>query len=682
MDNTNIMGMDVPAFDLPDDVVFTGINGGKFYIKAAKPKIGGQSLLYNATDEKTGKACIAKIYSSDDNLTRNRMALTEFMTKNVDYKRSHIMPLLDYGRIEVRSIDNTRNENYIDILPVCVSIEKKLDFVTLRDKVIPGINKALHTAHNENWVHRDIKPENLFWLDGTLVVGDFGIARRLMQEYPYTHTRRRDGTHGYMAPEVMQGAYGIESDYYSMGLTIGTLFNGEHLFPLLYSGGDQAGIFIQLDKHKNIPVNENKNGAEHIKRLIYWLTRTSLSERIGYDEVCKWVDNTDFLKPLPSLDKVWRNSFNFNGKLCNNQIELTYAMASNWDAAIRYLYTGTIAAFFDREDQTLAMYARNIVEGFNSNGKIDSDSIMTKTNHDLGLSRFLHWLNNGGPLYWRGSTYKSTVEIAEIIHNGLPKVYTDISQMLQSKILSWKVKNDIKSVDSDKLTVVEEIDEMLKYPKLGYFYTMYRLIEDDALKTYDGLKTIDQIFSEMMKSANHFYIECKKIIDGDDRRLAFIAQCKGNAHKHILQLKESLLNNDTKFLDKVADILRSFEMLCDNPEKVRKFNYLYGPQSYLSWIRNNIDLYKFHGPDVNKLRDEIIAHQIGDYLPLAQQFEVNLSLTALIKEFKVKFQNNLQLAYLGLTENKGITSDSIDGYFHESFYGETVPVGFIRYINS
>jgi serine/threonine protein kinase len=37
--------------------------------------------------------------------------------------------------------------------------------------------------HEHNIVHRDIKPENIFIDNGVAKIGDFGLARKLDEEY-------------------------------------------------------------------------------------------------------------------------------------------------------------------------------------------------------------------------------------------------------------------------------------------------------------------------------------------------------------------------------------------------------------------------------------------------------------------------------------------------------------------
>ena len=65
--------------------------------------------------------------------------------------------------------------------------------------MITPLLKVLQTLHHMGIIHRDIKPENiLFEADGSLRLGDFGLAINASRERPIS----RVGTLDYMAPEV------------------------------------------------------------------------------------------------------------------------------------------------------------------------------------------------------------------------------------------------------------------------------------------------------------------------------------------------------------------------------------------------------------------------------------------------------------------------------------------------
>lgn len=79
---------------------------------------------------------------------------------------------------------------------------------------------ALDHAHQADILHRDVKPENVFVrLDGSIVLGDFGIAAVL--DTAATRSGVLAATIPYSPPEVLNGARAnVASDLYSVGATL------------------------------------------------------------------------------------------------------------------------------------------------------------------------------------------------------------------------------------------------------------------------------------------------------------------------------------------------------------------------------------------------------------------------------------------------------------------------------
>jgi serine/threonine protein kinase len=89
------------------------------------------------------------------------------------------------------------------------------------------IAAALQHAHNHGLVHRDLKPSNLFFADGRIVLGDFGIARDT-RDADSSDLGKAVGTYAYMSPEQIcaDGDITGKSDLYSLGCVAYQMLTG------------------------------------------------------------------------------------------------------------------------------------------------------------------------------------------------------------------------------------------------------------------------------------------------------------------------------------------------------------------------------------------------------------------------------------------------------------------------
>ncbi len=103
----------------------------------------------------------------------------------------------------------------------------RLDEVEALQFMIPVL-EALAAAHRAGLVHRDVKPENVLVADdGTVKVGDFGLARAV-DASPLTATAGLLlGTVAYLAPEqVARGVADARADVYACGVMLFELLTG------------------------------------------------------------------------------------------------------------------------------------------------------------------------------------------------------------------------------------------------------------------------------------------------------------------------------------------------------------------------------------------------------------------------------------------------------------------------
>ena len=143
--------------------------------------------------------------------------------------------------IVVEYIDGQNLLNFLRKGPPLPTPLAKQTFITLF--------KIICSAHNHGIVHRDIKLENfMVKRDGTLVVIDFGFAAPVQgfDNYGYLDDGRI-GTHGYMAPEILQRKpyHGCPADIFAMGVILFELIFRFHPFKAASSYDKNYGLIAK-----------------------------------------------------------------------------------------------------------------------------------------------------------------------------------------------------------------------------------------------------------------------------------------------------------------------------------------------------------------------------------------------------------------------------------------------------
>lgn len=334
----------------------------------------GEAIVYLCEDANNSPRVI-KCYRQG--LRPHEPVLRKLMNMNSPF----IVKVLDTGELDgcVYEVQPYYPQgNLLDAMPVSLSF--------VRTVLLPAVNQGLKELHAREIVHRDIKPTNLFLADNRdyTVIGDFGISSQLLHEQTvrYTSTSR---TIGYAAPESAHGFVSVESDYYSLGITILHLATGVDPFANM---SELEILMTTLTGQLPIP----RDLDEDLANLIEGLTRKDRLQRWGSDEVQDWIDGVAIPRQprLTKLNLRLPFPYTFGGEEIDTLDVLALKMARNWEDGQKQLYRGILASFLKPIRPDIASVA------------IDFEAIENK---DVGLFELIYSLDPNAPLCWKGRVF-------------------------------------------------------------------------------------------------------------------------------------------------------------------------------------------------------------------------------------------------------------------------------------
>lgn len=264
---------------------------------------------------RVGHGGMAEVYEGVDIINKKSVAIKfireDVMSNPVNLKRfeneaSIVAQLNDPNIVKIYNHGIVEGRPYIAYEFINgQSLKEALDFRTrfsLQESVdiMLQLTSALKCAHDHFIIHRDIKPDNIFIMaDGTIKLGDFGIAQVDTIRSNLTSTNEVVGSVHYMAPEIAQGKPATtKSDIYAAGVTFYELLSG-HL-PFEKSNPVDVAVSQVKDKFPSIK-KYVVNCPKEIERIIDKATRKNPKDR--YNDVMEMHDDLLKIKQNPSLLK-------------------------------------------------------------------------------------------------------------------------------------------------------------------------------------------------------------------------------------------------------------------------------------------------------------------------------------------------------------------------------------------
>ncbi|MBR0295689.1 MAG: serine/threonine protein kinase [Bacilli bacterium] len=260
---------------------------------------GGMAEVYEATDVINKRIVAIKFIRED--VMQNPINLRRFENEAMiaaSLNHPNIIKVYNHGVYDGRPYianEYIKGQTLKDVLDFrgSLSIEEALS-------VMIQLSNTLSYAHQHNIIHRDVKPQNMYLLaDGTLKLGDFGIAQADGFNDNLTSTGDIVGSVYYLAPEISKGGVATaQSDIYSAGVTFFELITGH--VPFMKDNAVNIAVAHIKEKFPS-PKKYLPSCPKEIERIIFKCTKKSLRER--YKTMDDLYEDLVNLKNNPSLYK-------------------------------------------------------------------------------------------------------------------------------------------------------------------------------------------------------------------------------------------------------------------------------------------------------------------------------------------------------------------------------------------
>ena len=140
---------------------------------------------------------------------------------------------------------------------------------------------AIKYIHDRKILHRDLKAQNVFLTkDGTVKLGDFGIARVL--EHTFQLCRTQIGTPYYLSPEICEGKnYNSKTDIWSLGCILYELCTLKHAF----EGGDMNALLMNIIRGNYQPISSQYSAD--LRNLVASMLTKSMEKRPSINQILR-----------------------------------------------------------------------------------------------------------------------------------------------------------------------------------------------------------------------------------------------------------------------------------------------------------------------------------------------------------------------------------------------------------
>ena len=537
----------------------------------------GESILFKnkvSNNEKKEVEVLIKVFKnidieSDAKKLENRKKILELVyEKRKEVEENNLARVISYGKVIANSKEYFAEVyryysggDLLDKIP--------LKYEEIKTNIIPSLLKALRYLHSHNIVHRDIKPENIYMDEKRKIyLGDFGIARYIGDEL-IDYDKEKYGTPGYTAPELLllnTGRVLKESDYYSLGQTLYTLYTGELMYKSIINNKELFHNDILRDKYYGF-----SKFKEHklLEALIKGLLKYSVSERFNDEDIKKFLEGNESLKRKVNMEdnNSFDSSLNIYGEKLWSKSEIYNFLIKNKDKIDEILNKEVLSEFFERNKMPTD---RNAIQEIEENYLKGRNSFEKK----YQIFKLYRFFKEENIFIWDNEEIKTYKDITTIPAQDLKKLLE--KGVIKEFLTNLKCEPDF----------IKKLDEIRKYPedRIACILNIYFDTNNNGKKvdeyTYQG-KNLNSLITEYIETKDKnnlltpllslLYIYGYPNIDENNLLLILEENAKENSVK--IKIREEYLKSKNILTNENISISDRYKSLEDMIQDIKNHKY-------------------------------------------------------------------------------------------------------------
>ena len=639
-------------------------------VKRTISKAGGESIILLCSDP-DGNDVVAKVYyepiNREGSSISSRAHVLEYM--RTDEGKKYTLAVTEIGAVEFGE-----SKYYFEIMPYCASTDLSDDGAYSFEQLVEitrQLNEALHSMHQAGIIHRDIKPENLYQFNGVYKLGDFGIAR-VGEQGRLNMTTTFKFTPGYAPPEATLYGYNESTDYYSLGVTLASLFEGRFVF-------EDMSYEMEMNAKQNerLPLTRVDPNREQLENLLNGLFRFSPKQRFGYEDVNRWLSDHNY---TGGFREEWPKSFRLLNDEYRDEKSMFYGITKDgkhWEEAKSMLYSKFIEQFFMSFRTDLARSAQI------------ADELYRTDNRDKGLSVFLKNLFAPGPIVWKGYTFNSLSDLSgKMVTTKTPTAY---GELLQNHCIShWLSNTEGIEVDEKTINLVDSIEALSSTePELACYWFGNSFTSVKALNICNHTVTnVEELIKALFSTPSVFYLSdgyqklSNRLEGADLYGFLYSLGFKDIIEKEWENLKSCDLFNKICLLISMLDNIALKSGV--SPTLIRRFFVFFGPVGIATYTKKLVDsnIYKPLDPEGKQVLGKILNFKAPTSGTVEELFRAFVPLVDSVDKLHNSLIENPHCILTGVYENKGVICTNLAGCFAFKIFDRVAPLGFNTWIET